>query len=249
MTMVGLHEQQCSTVVAALLVSWPFGIQFAAVRQRMIHAKLVRYMWCRGCFSVSSTALLSSHTLLLWPALWPICGCLPCLPALYTYPMLNTGLPYFIAAAAHVQVVTCVRMVGDLLRSEDPGFKMAPKPQVTSRFMVLPEMIGPAIIGKGGTHAKHIKERTSCRIEVVRKFRACFGSLVPARAGTCSLCRMACFSTRPTHSDCLPQHKGVQHVPGRSCRRHAASFQQCTGAFPSGCLPSAYGAFFALCQS
>jgi hypothetical protein len=103
--------------------------------------------------------------------------------------MLNTGLPYFIAAAAHVQVVTCVRMVGDLLRSEDPGFKMAPKPQVTSRFMVLPEMIGPAIIGKGGTHAKHIKERTSCRIEVVRKFLACFGSLVPARAG---LCGMAC---------------------------------------------------------
>lgn len=64
-------------------------------------------------------------------------------------------------------VVTCVRMVGDLLASEDPAFKMHPKPQVTSRFLVLPEMIGPAIIGKGGTHAKHIKERTGVRIEVV----------------------------------------------------------------------------------
>lgn len=69
-----------------------------------------------------------------------------------------------------LQVVTCVRMIGDLLRSEDPGFKMIPKPQVTSRFLVLPEMIGPAIIGKGGTHAKHIKERTSVRIEVVREY-------------------------------------------------------------------------------
>lgn len=67
-------------------------------------------------------------------------------------------------------MVTCVRMVGDLLRSEDPAFKMAPKPQVTSRFLVLPEMIGPAIIGKGGTHAKHIKERTGVRIEVVREY-------------------------------------------------------------------------------
>lgn len=64
-------------------------------------------------------------------------------------------------------VVTCVRMVGDLLASEDPGFKMVPKAQVTSRFSVLPDMIGPAIIGKGGTHAKHIKERTGVRIEVV----------------------------------------------------------------------------------
>lgn len=62
-----------------------------------------------------------------------------------------------------------MRMVGDLLASEDPAFKMHPKPQVTSRFLVLPEMIGPAIIGKGGTHAKHIKERTGVRIEVVRE--------------------------------------------------------------------------------
>lgn len=69
-----------------------------------------------------------------------------------------------------LQVVTCVRMIGDLLASEDPAFKMNPKPQVTSRFNVLPEMIGPAIIGKGGTHAKHIKERTGCRIEVVREY-------------------------------------------------------------------------------
>ena len=67
------------------------------------------------------------------------------------------------------QVLTCVRMVGDLLRSEDPNYKMSPKPQVTSRFLVLPEMIGPAIIGKSGTHAKHIKERTGVRIEVVRE--------------------------------------------------------------------------------
>lgn len=63
-----------------------------------------------------------------------------------------------------------MRMIGDLLASEDPAFKMNPKPQVTSRFNVLPEMIGPAIIGKGGTHAKHIKERTGCRIEVVREY-------------------------------------------------------------------------------
>lgn len=69
-----------------------------------------------------------------------------------------------------LQLVTCVRMIGELLRSEDPAFKMAPKPQVTSRFLVLPEMIGPAIIGKGGTHAKHIKERTGVRIEVVREY-------------------------------------------------------------------------------
>jgi hypothetical protein len=50
---------------------------------------------------------------------------------------------------------------------------MHPKPQVTSRFLVLPEMIGPAIIGKGGTHAKHIKERTGVRIEVVREWLRC----------------------------------------------------------------------------
>jgi hypothetical protein len=79
-----------------------------------------------------------------------------------------------------VQVVACVRMVGDLLASEDPGFKMVPKPQVTSRFMVLPDMIGPAIIGKGGTHAKHIKERTGVRIEVVREYQTGFvAALIP----------------------------------------------------------------------
>lgn len=78
-----------------------------------------------------------------------------------------------------------MRMVGDLLASEDPAFKMHPKPQVTSRFLVLPEMIGPAIIGKGGTHAKHIKERTGVRIEVVREClcwpAGCLlGSVLPA---------------------------------------------------------------------
>jgi hypothetical protein len=30
-------------------------------------------------------------------------------------------------------------------------------------------MIGPAIIGKGGTHAKHVRERTGVRIEVERE--------------------------------------------------------------------------------
>lgn len=96
-------------------------------------------------------------------------------------------------------------MIGDLLASEDPGFKMAPKPQVTSRFMVLPDMIGPAIIGKGGTHAKHIKERTAVRIEVVREYQAgvaaaltlavlvfwractCMGAPLPVLAGLASL--------------------------------------------------------------
>lgn len=71
----------------------------------------------------------------------------------------------------------CVRMVGDLLASEDPAFVMRPKPNVTSRFLVLPEMIGPAIIGKSGTHAKHIKERTGVRIEVVREYTHCSTSL------------------------------------------------------------------------
>lgn len=83
---------------------------------------------------------------------------------------------------ALLQVLTCVRMVSDLLRSEDPGFKMSPKPNVTSRFLVLPEMIGPAIIGKSGTHAKHIKDRTGVRIEVVRKYQ--LGALYGQRART-----------------------------------------------------------------
>jgi hypothetical protein len=64
-------------------------------------------------------------------------------------------------------VLLCIRMIDDLLRSEDPNYKMVPKGDVTSRFYVLPEMIGPAIIGKAGTHAKHIRERTGVRIEVV----------------------------------------------------------------------------------
>ncbi|WIA11677.1 hypothetical protein OEZ85_011775 [Tetradesmus obliquus] len=64
-------------------------------------------------------------------------------------------------------VLLCIRMIDDLLRSEDANYKMAPKPEVTCRFYVLPEMIGPAIIGKAGTHAKHIRERTGVRIEVV----------------------------------------------------------------------------------
>ncbi|KAF6256728.1 hypothetical protein COO60DRAFT_1702205 [Scenedesmus sp. NREL 46B-D3] len=64
-------------------------------------------------------------------------------------------------------VLLCIRMIDDLLRSEDPKYTMVPKADVTSRFYVLPEMIGPAIIGKAGTHAKHIRERTGVRIEVV----------------------------------------------------------------------------------
>lgn len=89
------------------------------------------------------------------------------------------------------QVLTCVRMVADLLRAEDPAYKMSPKPHVTSRFLVLPEMIGPAIIGKGGTHAKHIKERTGVRIEVIRELR-CFlhdddhWRLLPAVSSDCT---------------------------------------------------------------
>jgi hypothetical protein len=81
-----------------------------------------------------------------------------------------------------LQVATCVRLSDDLLRSEDPAFKMHPKPIVTSRFLVLPEMIGPAIIGKGGTHAKHIKERTSVRIEVVREYSPLLGAEGPCGA-------------------------------------------------------------------
>jgi hypothetical protein len=73
-----------------------------------------------------------------------------------------------------LQVLLCIRMIDDLLRSEDPNYKMAPKPEVTSRFYVLPEMIGPAIIGKAGTHAKHIRERTGVRIEVVGECACCF---------------------------------------------------------------------------
>lgn len=68
------------------------------------------------------------------------------------------------------QVIVCVRMMADLLHAEDPAYKMAPKPTVVSRFKVLPGMIGPAIIGKSGTHAKHIRERTGVRIEVVREY-------------------------------------------------------------------------------
>lgn len=68
-----------------------------------------------------------------------------------------------------LQVVTCIRLVDELVRAEDPNYKMTPKTEVTSRFYVLPEMIGPAIIGKSGTHAKHIRERTGVRIEVIRE--------------------------------------------------------------------------------
>jgi hypothetical protein len=64
-------------------------------------------------------------------------------------------------------------MIGDLLRSEDPHFKMLPKPTACCRFWVVPEIIGPAIIGKTGTHAKHIKGVTGVRIEVMG---ACGGS-------------------------------------------------------------------------
>lgn len=66
-------------------------------------------------------------------------------------------------------MVTCIRSIDDLVRAEDPNYKMMPKTEVTSKFYVLPEMIGPAIIGKAGTHAKHIRERTGVRIEVIRK--------------------------------------------------------------------------------
>lgn len=79
-----------------------------------------------------------------------------------------------------LQVVTCIRLVDELVRSEDPNYKMTPKPEVTSRFYVLPEMIGPAIIGKAGTHAKHIRERTGVRIEVVRKCLVQASSAWPA---------------------------------------------------------------------
>jgi hypothetical protein len=69
-------------------------------------------------------------------------------------------------------VLTCIRLIDELLRVEDAQYKMVPKPEVTCRFSVLPEMIGPAIIGKSGTHAKHIRERTGVRIEVVREWPA-----------------------------------------------------------------------------
>lgn len=36
-------------------------------------------------------------------------------------------------------------------------------------WQVTSDMIGPAIIGKGGTHAKHVRERTGVRIEVERE--------------------------------------------------------------------------------
>jgi hypothetical protein len=88
-------------------------------------------------------------------------------------------------------------MVGDLLASEDPGFKMVPKAQVTSRFSVLPDMIGPAIIGKGGTHAKHIKERTGVRIEVVRECQAVFVvALVPVELHFWPGCTCYCLCLR-----------------------------------------------------
>lgn len=70
-----------------------------------------------------------------------------------------------------VQVVTCIRLVDELVRAEDPNYKITPKSEVTSKFYVLPEMIGPAIIGKAGTHAKHIRERTGVRIEVIREYK------------------------------------------------------------------------------
>lgn len=71
-------------------------------------------------------------------------------------------------------------MIDDLLRAEDPNYKLTPKTEVTSRFYVLPEMIGPAIIGKAGTHAKHIRERTGVRIEVVRESLTAAGGGVGA---------------------------------------------------------------------
>ena len=64
-----------------------------------------------------------------------------------------------------------MRLIEDILATEDPSYRMPPKPHVTSRFMVTSDMVGPAIIGKQGTHAKHVRERTGVKIEVERKFR------------------------------------------------------------------------------
>jgi len=112
---------------------------------------------------------------------------------------------------APLQVLTCVRMVSDLLRSEDPGFKMSPKPNVTSRFLVLPEMIGPAIIGKSGTHAKHIKDRTGVRIEVVRKYQ------LGALHGQCA------------HSFAAAPQCGVPHHTSNSTALASCSGWVCVG--------------------
>ena len=50
--------------------------------------------------------------------------------------------------------------------------QVRPRPEVTSRFLVLSTMIGPAIIGKGGIHTKAVKDRTGARVEVVREWMA-----------------------------------------------------------------------------
>jgi hypothetical protein len=62
-----------------------------------------------------------------------------------------------------------MRLIEDILATEDPSYRMAPKPHVTSRFIVTSDMVGPAIIGKQGTHAKHVREKTGVKIEVERK--------------------------------------------------------------------------------
>lgn len=97
--------------------------------------------------------------------------------------VVNTPHAALCATSAGPQVLLCIRMIDDLLRSEDANYKMAPKPEVTCRFYVLPEMIGPAIIGKAGTHAKHIRERTGVRIEVVGEWAAAAGGCVCVGSG------------------------------------------------------------------
>jgi len=43
-----------------------------------------------------------------------------------------------------------------------------PRPEVTSRFLVLSSIIGPCLIGRAGTHVKHIKDKTGAKVEVTR---------------------------------------------------------------------------------
>lgn len=59
-----------------------------------------------------------------------------------------------------------------MLREQlDHNFSQVNVPQqVTCRFPVYPDMIGPAIIGRSGTHVKYIKERTGAQIKVDGRF-------------------------------------------------------------------------------
>ncbi|KIY91727.1 hypothetical protein MNEG_16237 [Monoraphidium neglectum] len=69
------------------------------------------------------------------------------------------------------QVARCVGLVRDLLSQEAgrEGANVRPRPEVSSRFLVLSSVIGPCIIGKGGSHVKSIKDKTGAKVEVTRE--------------------------------------------------------------------------------